>query len=163
MRSTLFCLAASMLVAVPAAVDAQQTIFARPNTQAPQAAPLPSVTLPAEVDRVLRDYEKAWSAGDATALAALFTEDGFVLNSGRPPIRGTVDVRELYRTTSGSPLSLRALAYAASDTVGYVVGAFARDRNTPDGGKFILLLRRTGKGPWKIAADMDNANRRPGG
>jgi hypothetical protein len=136
------------------------------NAQAPAQtpAPQPSVTLPPELDRVLRDYEKEWSAGNAEGLAKLFTNDGFVMNSGRPAIRGTADVTALYKTTSGSPLSLRAFAYATSDTVGYIVGGFARDKNSPDGGKFILLLRRSARNaPWKIAADMDNANRRPGG
>jgi hypothetical protein len=163
MRSTILRLAAVTFLAAPAVTAAQQTVFARPAAQGPDAAPLPSVTLPPELDRVLREYEQAWTRRDAAGLAALFTSDGFVLNSGRPPIRGTEDVKELYRTTSGSPLALRALAYSTSDSVGYIVGGFARSRNTPDGGNFILLLRRTGKAPWKIAADMDNANRRPGG
>jgi hypothetical protein len=33
-------------------------------------------------------YERAWRSGDATAVAALFAEDGYVLQSGRNPIRG---------------------------------------------------------------------------
>lgn len=44
---------------------------------------LPSVVLPPESDRVPRDYERAWGAHDAKALAALFAEDGFVLQSNR--------------------------------------------------------------------------------
>ena len=43
-----------------------------PQTEVP-AAPLPSVTLPAALARVLTDYETAWRARDAKALAALFT------------------------------------------------------------------------------------------
>jgi hypothetical protein len=42
-------------------------------------AGLPSVTLPPELDRVLRDYETAWTAKDAARLAKLFAEDGYVL------------------------------------------------------------------------------------
>ncbi|HET9513269.1 MAG TPA: hypothetical protein VFO95_05010, partial [Gemmatimonadales bacterium] len=52
-------------------------------TAAPAAAaqqePLPSVQLPAELDRVLRDYEREWGARNAAGLAALFAEDGFVM------------------------------------------------------------------------------------
>jgi hypothetical protein len=40
----------------------------------PAAPPLPSVTLPPELDRVLRDYEREWQARSAPALAALFTD-----------------------------------------------------------------------------------------
>ena len=54
----------------------------------PADAPLPSVTLPPELARVLTDYEKAWGAKDAAALAALFAEDGFVLQRNKPPVRG---------------------------------------------------------------------------
>ncbi len=48
----------------------------------------PSITLPPSLDRVLREYEAAWRKGDAAGLAALFAEDGFVLQSGRAPARG---------------------------------------------------------------------------
>src|SRR6185436_2726568 len=108
MRSTLFRIIPLALIGVFAGssiAGAQPTVFARPATTQPVDPGLPSVALPAALERVLRDYEKAWTAGDATALAALFTSDGFVLNSGKPPVRGTADVTELYRTTSGSPLS----------------------------------------------------------
>ena len=41
----------------------------------------PSVELPAELTRVLTDYEGSYGEGGAE-LAALFTEDGFVLSGG---------------------------------------------------------------------------------
>ena len=50
-----------------------------------------AIDLPGELDRVLRDYEVAWRAGDEDALAALFTEDGFVLSGARAPARGRDD------------------------------------------------------------------------
>jgi ketosteroid isomerase-like protein len=119
-------------------------------------APLPTVALPPALDRVLRDYERAWGARDAEALAGLFTDDGFVLRPGDAPIRGRSAVEEAYRG-AGGPLALRALGYAAADSVAYIVGAFARDRTEPDIGKFVLALRLGEAGRWLIAADMDNA------
>lgn len=126
----------------------------------PTSAQLPSVQLPAELDRVLRDYERAWQGRDAAALAALFTEDGFVLGNGRPPVRGRAAVQQAY-AGAGGPLSLRAFAWAGGDSVGYIVGGFAGSAGQPDNGKFVLALRREPGGPWRIAADMDNVNRRP--
>ena len=120
-------------------------------------APLPPIPLPPALDRVLRDYERAWRARDATALADLFTEDGFVLSNGSPPVRGRAAIRARY-ADSGGPLSLRALAYATEGRVGYIVGGFAASPGEPDTGKFVLALRREG-GRWQIAADMDNSNR----
>jgi len=58
---------------------------AGPSTDAPALA---AVSLPTELDRVLRDYESAYARRDASALAELFAEDGFLLQPGRPPIQG---------------------------------------------------------------------------
>jgi ketosteroid isomerase-like protein len=125
----------------------------------PATASLPSVELPAELARVLRDYERAWQARDSVALANLFAEDGFVLQNGQPPVRGRDAIRQAY-AKSGGPLSLRALAYSTDGTTGYIIGAYAQATDTPDIGKFVLALRRSGD-RWLIAADIDNSNRRP--
>ena len=124
--------------------------------QQPAAAPLPSITLPPELDRVLRDYEKGWSGRDAAGLAALFTEDGFVLQGNRQPVRGRDAITRAY-TGLGGPLVLRAMAYAADDTVGYIIGGYHGSQGAADDGKFILALRKQ-KGRWMIAADIDNSN-----
>ena len=129
--------------------------------QEPPGTALPSVTLPPELDRVLRDYERAWEAKDAAALSGLFTDDGFVLSNGRPPVRGTAAIREAYAGSSGGPLSLRAFSYSVDGTVAYIIGAYSESPGKPDIGKFILALRKSGKGKWLIAADIDNVNRRP--
>src|SRR5688500_19410023 len=80
-----------------------------------------TVELPAELARVLRDYESAWRARDPQRLAALFHPDGFVLPSGSPPVRGREAIEQRYRNLGGT-LYLHAVAYAASDTVGYIIG-----------------------------------------
>ncbi len=132
-------------------------VAARAESQA-SAAALPSVTLPPALDRVLRDYERAWRARDPAALAMLFAEDGFVLANGRPPVQGRQAIRSAY-AEGGGPLVLRALAYAIEGSTGYIIGAYgAGERDT---GKFVLALRRGGDGRWLIAADIDNGNQRP--
>lgn len=116
-----------------------------------------TVRLPASLDRVLRDYERAWRAGDEVELASLFTQDGFVLSPGRAPVRGRGLIEERY-ANSGGPLVLRALAYSVADSVGYIIGAYAATADGPDVGKFVLALRANEDGRWLIAADMDNGN-----
>jgi uncharacterized protein (TIGR02246 family) len=143
-----------------AALVATSAAAAQAPTQA--AVPrLPSVTLPAELDRVLRDYERLWKAGDGAGLAALFTQDGFIARPGGW-IRGRDAIREAYQAMASGDLQLRALAYATSDTVGYIVGAYAYGANaaTQDNGKFTLTLRRQRGTPWLIASDLDAAIRR---
>jgi ketosteroid isomerase-like protein len=116
----------------------------------------PSVELPSELARVLTDYEKAWSGRDARTLAALFTDDGFVLSNGRPPVHGRAAIEKHY-TGAGGPLFLRAFAFATEGNVGYIIGGFATAKAGPDAGKFTLTLRKEA-GRWSIVSDMDNGN-----
>jgi ketosteroid isomerase-like protein len=136
---------AAVLVAIPCGVRAQST---DPLGQDP-------VRLPPTLDRVLRDYEAAWEAGDGPRLAALFTEDGFALNNGSLPMKGRSRIAQML-TQPGGDLQLRAFAYAISDSVGYIIGGFRYPTTTGPGGKFVLALRKGRDGRWLIAADMDN-------
>lgn len=146
------CLCLLLTVALPASLVAQN-----PPPAPPPPPALPSVTLPPELDRVLRDYERHWRAGDETALATLFTADGFVPRSGGW-VRGSDAIRKTYENFSGD-LRLRALAYAVDDTIGYIVGGYRYGEGANDGGKFVLALRRAPGGQWLIAADIDQSNR----
>ena len=151
MKHPLRLAAIVVLAIVPLAV--------RGSAQAP--ASLPSIELPPALARVLTDYEMAWGKKDAAALAALFAEDGFVLSSGVPPVRGRAAIQQHY-AKAGGPLSLRALASATSGDVGYIIGAFAMQKGGPDAGKFTLTLKKDAAGRWLIMSDMDNGNSRPG-
>ena len=143
-------------------VNWQSTRMPREQTaeKVDPATAVPSVELPPELARVLKDYEAAWQTGNAAALAALFTEDGFVLAQGRTPVRGRAAIQKLY-TRNGSPLALRALAFETSGNVGYIIGGYGPERGKPDEGKFTLTLRKGEDGRWLIVSDMDNSNRRP--
>jgi ketosteroid isomerase-like protein len=128
-----------------------------PPSAVPAAEQFPSVSLPPDLDRVLRDYERAWRANNIPGLVSLFTEDGFVLQPGRSPARGHAALSRVYDGQAGGMLRLRALAFASADTVGYIVGAYGYGEGPGDQGKFTLTLRRIG-GRWLIASDMDNGN-----
>lgn len=136
-------------------------LMAGPVVAQESAARLADVALPAALDRVLRDYEQAWSTGDAKALAGLFAEDGFILQSNQPPVRGRAAIEAAYAGQGSSPLRLRALAFAAEETTGYIVGAYTYGNNVGDTGKFTLTLKRVADGPWMIFSDMDNTNAPP--
>jgi ketosteroid isomerase-like protein len=145
----------------PLALVLLLAVTAGAQSPSPAAAPspLPSITLPAPLARVLTDYEEAWGRKDAAALVALFAEDGFVLSSGAPPVRGRAAIQRHY-TGQGGPLALRALAYAVDGKIGYVIGGFARAKGEPDIGKFMLTLVEGPDGRWLIQSDMDNGNAR---
>jgi ketosteroid isomerase-like protein len=127
--------------------------------QAPPPGDEPSVELPADLARVLRDYETAWAARDAAALARLFANDGWVLPNGSTPVRGREAIETFYKG-HGGPLALRALGYGAEGSVGYIIGGYAGTRGAADVGKFTLTLRKGPDGRWLIVSDMDSQNRR---
>ncbi|WP_115572188.1 YybH family protein [Xanthomonas campestris] len=128
------------------------------TTEKANPTAVPSVVLPPELDRVLRDYERAWRKGDASALAALFAEDGFLLQSDRPPIRGRAAIQAAYEGSSGGPLRLRSFGFSAEGNVAYIIGAYGYGDAPGDMGKFTLTLHRAPGKPWLIFSDMDNLN-----
>lgn len=135
-----------------------------------QNAPLPAetavrtgVALPPELERVLRDYERAWRADDAAALASLFAQDGFVLQSNRAPIHGRAAIQAAYEGQGGGPLRLLPLGFAAGETIGYIIGVYGYGDAPGDTGKFTLTLRRIPGQPWLIFSDMDNLSTVPQG
>ena len=114
------------------------------------------VGLPPALDRVLRDYERAWRAGDGKQLASLFAEDGMRLAPGSLPLRGREQLAGELKGPGGE-LQLRAHAYAVSDSVAWIVGGYRYPGTTGPGGKYVLALRKGRDGRWLIAADMDNS------
>lgn len=116
--------------------------------------PQPSVELPADLERVLRDYERHWEAGNARELSLLFVEDGLIVRGSW--IRGRAAIEAAYQT-AGGPLRLRAVEYGQDGDVAFIAGAYGYAETDPvvDRGLFVLTLRRTSDGPWLIVSDMD--------
>ena len=130
-----------------------------PQANADSATP-PAITLPPAFDRVLRDYEAAWRAGDGKRLAELFTEDGFAVQSGSPIRRGRAAIAGGI-TKPGGTLQLAAYAYSSSGNVGYIIGGYRYPNTVGPGGRFVLALRSDTDGRWLIAADLDNSGPPP--
>jgi ketosteroid isomerase-like protein len=156
LRTSVVLFGSVAAIAVAGLIPETYLVRSEQGVQAQAPAPLPTVDLPPELNRVLRDYERHWKANDGAALSDLFTDDGFINRGGW--IRGRDAIRAAY-ARSGGDLRLRAVGYAAGDTVGYIVGGYRYGDASTDGGKFVLALRRAPRGDWKIAADLDAANR----
>ena len=109
---------------------------------------------------MLRDYEAAWRDGDGPRLAALFTEDGFAVQSGSPIRRGRAAIASGL-TKPGGTLQLTAYAYSSSGNVGYIVGGYRYPATVGAGGRFVLALRSDPDDRWLIAADLDNSGPPP--
>lgn len=141
-------------LAIPAGAATAQ----EPRPAASEPAPA-AVTLPPALDRVLRDYESAWREGDGSRLAALFTDDGFAIQSGSPLARGRAAIAANIKGPGGD-LQLTPYAYAVSGEVGHIVGGYRYPQTTGPGGRFVLALLMGRDGRWLIAADLDNSGPR---
>lgn len=115
---------------------------------------LPVVTLPSDLDQLLRDFERNWQLPDSKmALANQFTDSGLFQYAddwlrGRPAIR-------MMLLGNGGPLRLRAQAFAIEEpSGGHVAGAYGWYRDTVwvDQGRFLFVLHRDRGAPWRIAA-----------
>lgn len=135
-------------------------VLAAPGGVIAQAPVPPPVTLPPELDRVLRDYEQAWRTGDGASLASLFTDDGVAVQSGSDVARGHEAIAR-HIGGPGGQLQLSAFAYSTAGTIGYIVGSYRYPGAPGPGGRFVLALRRGEGGRWLIAADLDNSGPRP--
>ena len=144
----------ALTVVIAGAQAGAQTPQAPPDTQMPAV-----ISLQPAFDRV-RDYEAAWRDGDGSRLAALFTEDGFAVQSGSPIRRGRAAIAGGL-TKPGGTLQLTAYAYSSSGDVGYIVGGYRYPTTVGSGGRFVLALRSGPDGRWLIAADLDNSGPRP--
>jgi ketosteroid isomerase-like protein len=129
---------------------------ATPTEEATRDGPLPP-----ELQRVLTDYETAWQARDAEALAQLFADDRVVVaNNACPPVRGRAEIQTCSEGAGGD-LSLSAISHDVGGAAGYLVGEYAAAQGSPPGGKFVLTLTKDPSGRWLIVSDMDRAYPRP--
>lgn len=114
---------------------------------------LPVVSLPRDLDQLLRDFERNWQLSDnKMALANQFTDSGMFQYAddwlrGRPAIR-------MMLLGQGGALRLRAQTFAIEEPSGHVAGAygFYRDTVWVDQGRFLFVLHRDRGAPWRIAA-----------
>jgi predicted TIM-barrel fold metal-dependent hydrolase len=114
---------------------------------------LPIVSLPTDIEDVVRSFERNWRAGDnKTALAEQFTDSGLFQYAddwlrGRPAIR-------MMLLGSGGPLRLRPQTFGTEGNAAHVGGmyGFYRDTAWVDQGRFLFVLHRDRERPWRIAA-----------
>ena len=150
---------AGFVVALTVVIAGAQASAQAPQAPADTSIP-PAISLPPAFDRVLRDYEAAWRDGDGPRLAALFTEDGFAVQSGSPIRRGRAAIAGGLRKPGGT-LQLIAYAYSSSGSVGFIVGGYRYPTTVGTGGRFVLALQSGTDGRWLIAADLDNSGPPP--
>jgi ketosteroid isomerase-like protein len=112
-------------------------------------------------------FVKAYSAGDADAIAALYAEDAVVSVPDAPAVRGRAAIREYWASdiTASAPSGLR-IAFGPDSDVGLTgdLGWESGSLSAVDGsgaavyqGKYLTVFRKT-NGKWFMLRDIWNSD-----
>ena len=122
----------------------------------------------AALEAMAENYEAAYGAGGADALAELHTEDAIRMPPNAPPLLGKEAIRAAYRTTFDQftgkiTLSLEEVEFAGDWA--FVRGASAvtltpkaGGESIQDEGKYLSIRKKLPDGSWKIFRTIWNSN-----
>ena len=119
------------------------------------------------IGKVRDAYAAAFKAGDASAIAALYTSDGLTQPNNQPTASGTAGITASVKASFDQlnivSFTLTPVKTEASGNLGYDIGTYAFTATPkPKGdtikaeGRYVVILRKGDDGTWKAVADMDN-------
>jgi uncharacterized protein (TIGR02246 family) len=126
----------------------------------------------AAIKQVADAYVKATLAGDAKAIAALYTEDAVEMPPNEPSVKGRAAIEQYYTKlfSGGMKIGQFTVTHLESRAIGdsgYDVGSYQQSMNPPgqttattDTGKYVVILRRS-QGAWKVAYAIYNSDQAP--
>lgn len=119
----------------------------------------------AKIRGVDSTFARDVNAGNASALAALYTDDGVLLPPNMARARGRSAITQAYTglIAAGTPhLTLAPNTIAGRQDMAYVVGTYhiswtpkagAAAPPPADSGKYVVVLMRQTEGNWKLVAN----------
>jgi uncharacterized protein (TIGR02246 family) len=117
----------------------------------------------------LEKLNDAWTAafnkGDAAAVAAMYTEDAYVLPPGAEMVKGRTAIEAFWRQAAQqmgdaklTVLDVLPLGRAAAREIGTVTLKTKSQPPQEVVGKYVVVWRKVG-GKWKLATDIWNTNK----
>jgi uncharacterized protein (TIGR02246 family) len=121
-----------------------------------------------EITAVADAYTRTFLAGDARAVAEMFTTDGYELPPNLPPVKGRTTIEARYHAFFNGPIKMTAFTLSHIEAridgnTAYDVGTYEQRLSLPDGksvtdtGKFVVILKRM-PGEWKVAYSTYNSD-----
>ncbi len=110
-----------------------------------------------QYDRLVATYIRAAEAGDAEAIARLYTEDALHLTPGHPPISGRRAIQELHKESMGDgyKLTVNIQDFQDQGDTAYAAGTY----ETEDGnGNWLEVLQRQSDGSLLLHRVCSNRN-----
>jgi uncharacterized protein (TIGR02246 family) len=156
MLSVLTTLRTRMLATVALASMSAMVAAQAPSDGAPSR---PTVNV--QIAKTADAFTRAMLAGDARAVAATFTVDGYELPPHHPAVKGRAAIQQRYEAFFKGPIKMTAFAISPIEStiegdLAYYVGTSTQRLLLPDGktvtdvGKHIAILKRI-QGEWKLA------------
>jgi uncharacterized protein (TIGR02246 family) len=119
----------------------------------------------ATIERLNDTWTAAFNKGDAAAVAAMYTEDAYVLPPGGEIVKGRAAIEAFWRQAAQqfgdaklTTVDLLTLGGEAAREIGTVT---LRTKSQPPQqivGKYAVLWRKSGA-DWKLATDIWNSNK----
>ena len=124
------------------------------------------------VAQVRDAYLKASNAGDAKAIAALYTPDAVEMPPNEPMVKGRPAIESYYQKQMGQmsvKLALTAIETRTAGEWGYDVGTYTQTltpktgggKPIEDRGKYVVLLKKGADGKWLVSHAIYNSDLPP--
>jgi len=115
------------------------------------------MTMREQFERLVASYASAVEAGDAEAIARLYTEDALLLTPGYPPISGRQNIQENYKESLGDGYKLTVNIQSFQDLgdTAYAVGTYETEYGN---GNWLEVLQRQSDDSWLLHRVCSNGN-----
>jgi uncharacterized protein (TIGR02246 family) len=119
----------------------------------------------ATIEKLNDAWTAAFNKGDAAAVAAMYTEDAYVLPPGAEIVKGRTSIEAFWRQAAQqmgdaklTTLDVLPLGRAAAREIGIVTLKTKSQPPQEIVGKYAVVWRKVG-GKWKLATDIWNTNK----
>ena len=117
------------------------------------------------IESAAANWDRAFNAGDAAGLAALYTDDATLLPAGSDMVEGSEAIREFWagfiaEAPEGAIIDLETVDVHGAGNLAYEVGTFSVTAGGEpiDAGKYVVVWRHEPDGSWKLFVDIWNRN-----
>jgi ketosteroid isomerase-like protein len=142
------------------------TAFSEAAATEAAAQPASSGKIDPRIVATSDQYLKTVLAGDPAAVSAMYLEDGVLMPSERPMLRGRVAIEQYYREWFKAKITTFTFSHLESPVIGdtaYDVGTYKLTMSPAPGvtitdcGKYNVILKRSEQ-DWKVAYVIFNSD-----